>query len=135
MVLIHLKDVNLVCGAFYKVGYAEKVFSLIVFYEVIAASVGQNCQMLVLCSNHTGCNLIYGSVAAACYKTGLLIRVCLAVVAYMVNGGFLGGCKINFKINGFRKFIYVGTDFFCVTCFSGFVVNNETIMHGPDKLS
>ncbi len=135
MVLTDLKYVNLVSGTFYKVRYIAEILSLIVFYEIVAASVCQNCQMLVLCSNHAGCHLVYGTVASACYKTGLTVGICLAVVTYVIDGGFLCGCKINFKINGFRKLFYVGTDYIGVTCFPGFVVNDETIMHGPDKLS
>ena len=132
MVLTDLKYVNLVSGTFYKVRNTAEILSLIVFYEIVAASVCQNCQMLVLCSHHTGCHLIDGTVASACYKTGLTVGICLAVVAHVIDGGFLGGCKINFKINRFRKILYVGTYLIGVTCFPGFVVNDETIMHGPE---
>ena len=135
MVLTDLKYIDLVGGAVYKIFHAAEILALIILYEIVAAAVSQHGQMLVLGSNHSGGHLIYGTVTAACNKTGLLLRVCLAVFAYMVNGRFLGGCKINFKINLFRKLLYIGTDDICVACFTGFVVDDKTIMHSPEKVS
>ena len=113
--------------------YAAEILTFIILDEIIAASVCQNCQMLVLGSNHSGGHLIYGAVTSACYKACLFGRILSAVFTHEFRGAFFSSGEIKFVVDRVLETLNAVTDNLGVARFAGLIVNDKAVMHSPDR--
>ncbi len=106
-----------------------EILAFVVFYKIIAAAIRKDGQMLSAGANHACGNLVYGAVASAGHKAGLGVLMRVTVIPYKPDGTAMICSTVYLVVNLSSQFTYGTLNLWKVSFFTGFVIDNKTIVH------